>query len=307
MNTGIIHGWETIANFPGGGKTMYRRKHTLIKTMILILSFVLVFQMIRVPGPVQAAADQWAVTRVGDDLQIAYGSDGHFPQYGVLHLYSGYFRLLYAEDAGWGTSVILMPTFWSGGVNYQGTNVNASHRIVGENLELTVTGITQSLSITTTVLIEPPVNGVIQAQVSANLTGTINLDNRPGEAFKPVFLSSMRISDSEWDTSGAFAGCQTYSVPWTEGWVISAASQRFTNQIGLFGGTSSWKTNAPAVWILMDEPLQAAGWVTGSADPNDDNVGYWLASDTVLTDWSYRIIISDQSAIQCVNLPLLIK
>jgi hypothetical protein len=48
----------------------------------------------------------------------------------------------------------------------------------------------------------------------------------------------------------------------------TATSGRF----GLNGGTSSWKTNAPSIDVVLNEALQVAGWVTQSSDPNDDNI-----------------------------------
>ena len=55
----------------------------------------------------------WSVTRNVPVLQIGYGSGVSFPQYAVLDLNSGYFRMIYSTTAGWGTSVILLPALWS--------------------------------------------------------------------------------------------------------------------------------------------------------------------------------------------------
>jgi len=47
-------------------------------------------------------------------------------------------------------------------------------------------------------------NGIApQAKVNASTSGSVLIDSRPGEAFKPVFLSSMRVSDTQWDARAA--------------------------------------------------------------------------------------------------------
>src|SRR5438477_10587397 len=59
------------------------------------------------------SSSTWSVTQNGNILQIAYGSGTSFPQYGALDLTSSYMRLVYGPDSGWGTSFILLPSFWS--------------------------------------------------------------------------------------------------------------------------------------------------------------------------------------------------
>lgn len=38
--------------------------------------------------------------------------------------------------------------------------------------------------------------------------------------------------------------------------------------------------------------MQIAGWLNTDTNPNDDNVGYWCASSTVLRSWSYDLTAS---------------
>lgn len=61
----------------------------------------------------------WSVVESGEELRIHYGSNGNFPQYAVLHRTDGYFRMIPGTLAGWGTSVILPPSFWSGCLNHR--------------------------------------------------------------------------------------------------------------------------------------------------------------------------------------------
>lgn len=55
----------------------------------------------------------WWVEQRGDVLEIGYCiSSTSCPQYAALHLNSSYFRMVYGPKSGWGTSLILLPSFW---------------------------------------------------------------------------------------------------------------------------------------------------------------------------------------------------
>lgn len=235
-----------------------------------------------------AFADQWYVNQNGSLLEISYGTSGNQPQYAALDLNSSYLRLNYGPSSGWGTSVDTMPIFWSGGSLFQGYGVNYSTQTVGPNLEITLDGSEDGLSTHETVTIAPPSGNSITADVSASTTGTVALDSRPGEAFKPVFLSSMYDSPTVWDASDAFAGSSSYAFP-SGGWIVGPSPVVSESVFGLHGGTSTWKTNAPTMTVTFPNPIQVAGWLTTDSNPNDDNVGYWAASDTVLSSWNYQL------------------
>ncbi len=248
----------------------------------------------------------WEVAKVGNELQISYGDGNNHPQYGVLHLDSGYFRLNYGPSSGWGTSIVLPPAFWSGGTYYQGTPVTAAWQIEGSNLVLSIAGTISSLHVNIQVELLPPGQGSISAHVSTTVEGSLPLDDRPGEAFKPVMLSSMHISSTIWDAQAAFIDCRTFPIP-ASGWLIQPPPQLNAQKFGLIGGTSTWKANAPTMWILLDQPRQVAGWVTASVDPNDDNLGFWAASDAVLSSWSYTAVAASGLRIGCSFLPSVFK
>ncbi|GIV18753.1 MAG: hypothetical protein KatS3mg023_0504 [Armatimonadota bacterium] len=234
-----------------------------------------------------ASAQTWLVRQRGTVLEIAYGGGSQFPQYAALHLDSSYFRMVYSPQSGWGTSVVLMPAFWSGGRYYQGAPVTASWRTEGNDLLLSLSGKIASLQVSLEVRLSPPAKNSLLARVrTLSVTGNVALDNRPGEAFKPVMLSSMHISATQWDTRLTYVEGRLYNLP-SSGWVIYPA--RSASRFGLIGGTSSWKTNAPTVEVVLRQPkpLQVTGWVTYSTNPNDDNVGFWAASSQVLREWQY--------------------
>lgn len=229
----------------------------------------------------------WNVKQNGNILEIAYGSGTDFPQYAALHINSGYFRLVNSQSSGWGTSVILTPSFWEGGRYYQGSNISANSEVLPDGrLRITFSGSTSTLSTKGEVLLSPPNNDVLQASVSATTSGDVDLDVRSNEAFKPVMLSSMHISDTQWDCSESLIGLVTNPIP-SGNWLVPNAVTETT--FGLKGGSSAWKQNAPTVTITLNSPMPITGWVTPSSDPNDDNIGMWAASDTVLRSWSYTI------------------
>lgn len=228
---------------------------------------------------------RWLVEKNDQVLEISYGKKESYPQVAALHLDSGYFRMVYSEDAVWGTSVVIPPAFWKDGYYYQGATITATWETKGNLLVLNLQGNRAGLSFTSVVTIHPPTGQLITANVATTTSGNINLDDRPNEAFKPVMLSSMHVSDSIWDTNSAFIGADTFSIP-TEGWLTPVMT---SNIFGLTGGTSDWKKNSPTVEVILDRLLSTAGWVTPSSNPNDDNVGFWAATSTVLSSWQYTL------------------
>jgi hypothetical protein len=254
--------------------------------------------MLAMLGAGTALGANWAWDRVGNELRMAYGDGADKPQYATLHLDSGYFRLVPTREAGWGTSVVLTPCFWTGGQLKQGTAVTVGSvtEVGGElllRLNATETGTAQNYSVRTQVdvTISPPTgDGLIQAHVEAHCTGHVTLDDRPCEAFKPVMLSSMRISDTEWDARAVLRGTEKLAIP-ANGWLLPPPCQAAT-RFGFCGGSSDWKQHAPTVeieWLSTPAPEGVQGWVTPSTDPNDDNLGYWAAFSAFQSRWQYRI------------------
>jgi hypothetical protein len=233
-----------------------------------------------------ASAATWSLTQNGSVLEIAYGSGAVFPQVAALHTESGYFRMRYLPDAGWGTSVVLVPALWSGGAYHQGAAVAPTARLEDADLVLVLAGTIAGLGVSTEVRLSPPAGGTLTARVITTVSGDATLDDRPGEAFKPVVLSSMRVSPTLWDAQAAYVGCDAFALP-SSGWIVQPP--RSGERFALRGGASDWKQNAPSVDVRLDRPLAVTGWVTPSGDPNDDNVGFWAASAQVLPAWSYTL------------------
>jgi hypothetical protein len=260
------------------------------------ISRLLMFLVLSLPlvscgghGSTVVTSDSWAVDTTNSVWTIAFGSGQSFPQYGALDTASGYLRLIPNTQSNWGTSVVIFPSFWSGGVYYQGTTIVASYTLSGNNLVIDFTGNLAGLSVEGRLTIFPP-NQQINAQVDIiSATGNVVLDNRPREAFKLAMLSSMHISESQWDSQSALVGSQSYALP-ASGWIIDPPGNGTV--FSLTGGTSSWKTNAPTIELAFPTNQTITGWVTSSSDPNDDNVGFWAAADSVVSSYTYNITAS---------------
>lgn len=231
---------------------------------------------------------RWSVIENESKLKIAFGNSTANPLYATLHLENSYFRLVNSPHSSWGTSVILLPSFWAKGTCYQGAPMEATWKVSGPVLMLSMIGTIGGLNVSSEVRITPPANNRMSAHVKNTIRNSILLDSRPGEAFIPIMLSSMRISSSIWDAQSAFAGGQNYSIP-INGWIISPRSEVRTNDFGLLGGSSGWKQNAPTITINLDRSMQIAGLVVQSSNPNADNVGFWAASENILLSYQYTV------------------
>lgn len=238
-------------------------------------------------APPAAAKPTWSVSTSNDILAIGYGTESDSPQYAALHLNSGYLRLNTGPGSGWGTSVVVLPSLWTGGKYIQGDRVGAT-TTVGEDLEINLTSEIAGLKVTGTIRLHPPAGQAITADVLMNTTGTVALDTRACEAFKPMMLSSMHISDTQWDTQGAEINGKRTTLP-AQGWIVAPPCPQ-GSRIMLTGGTSSFKTKAPTVSVTLTEAsLGLTGWVTSSTSTDSDNVALWAASDKVLSSWRYTI------------------
>jgi hypothetical protein len=235
------------------------------------------------PTPV---ASGWNVVRNGSVLQFSYTSGASSPQSAALDTDSGFLRMNTGPASGWGTSVMLLPCFWSEGQYYQGAPMTATWRTDGADLLISFSATVSTLAVQGEVRLQSPGQHEQSATVTVTVGGSVAIDPRPGEAFKPVMLSSMHVSGSLWDARAAFTDAQSFQIP-DEGWIIQPAWR--STFFGLTGGSSSWKTNAPTIDVLMDQEVQVTGWVTRSSNPNDDNVGFWGAADDVLRRWQYRL------------------
>ncbi|MEE9443896.1 MAG: dockerin type I repeat-containing protein [candidate division Zixibacteria bacterium] len=238
------------------------------------------------PAPGESSSN-WIVTQDGSTVRIAYGSDISYPQYASLDTAGSYFRMVSGTESGWGTSIVLMPTFWEGGKLLQGGTVVYSYQEICNDLVLSFSGDISTLQVEGEIIIAPPRGDSSVASVKITVTGSVEPDIRPWETFKPLMLSSMRVSPDSFDASVSYVEDAQFTIP-DDSWMISPPDRGC--KFGLIGGSCVWKQNAPTIEIILEDSLPVTGWVTPSNDPNDDNIGFWPASDTVLYTWRYRII-----------------
>ena len=165
------------------------------------------------PAAPTSVADAWSVASSGSVLQISCGSGADTPQYAALHTESGYLRMNVGTGSGWGTSVVLVPSFWSGGRLFQGAPASTTWRVEGADLLLSFSATISTLAVAGEVRLVPPARAVLSATVTVDVSGDAVMDRRPGEAFKPVMLSSMHVSDASWDARVAFADAQSFQLP----------------------------------------------------------------------------------------------
>lgn len=255
--------------------------------MCFVACFFILVTQVSVIAESTSPQKSWKVSQKGNIVRIFYGSGSDYPQYAALHLDSSYFRMNYGPNSGWGTSVILFPSFWKNGNYIQGAKINSKWETLGTDIILSISGKVDGLNVMGEVRIIPPKENMISAKVKINTKGDIVIDERRGEAFKLVMLSSMHISDDKWDCQAAYVDSKPFKLPESE-WIVEPP---LSGEIfSLKGGTSSWKKNAPTIEILLDQKRWITGWVTESKNPNEDNIGFWAASDIVLPSWGYTII-----------------
>lgn len=229
---------------------------------------------------------EWRVEQEGNYLMVAYGSGMDFPQYAVIDLASSFMRMNYGYGSAWGTSILLMPSFWEQGILYQGREVTSDWQTDGDDMIVYVNGIIGNLSVCIVIRFYPPSEELFSAQVEVTVEGDARLDNKPGEAFKLVTLSSMRTATDYWDSRIAYAGDTQTEIP-EEGWFFNPSV--IQRKFGLLGGSTAWKEKAPTVEVLLDREVHVTGWVTYSIDPNDDNVGFWGATEYVVNSYTYTV------------------
>jgi hypothetical protein len=262
----------------GSGRCGLGRRGVQALVVFVLVSFALVTGF----APAHASARTWSVDRNGQFVQISYGSGRSFPEYATLQLSSGFLRMTYSSRAGWGASASLLPALWSKTAcrpDYcQGAPVSAAWRISGADLVLSVRGTIAGLRTSVTVTFAPPAGGALTGQVFVRVAGSVQLDSRPGEAFKPVMLSAQS------GAKDAFTATTVYGFP-ASGWIIQPPVT--TRDFGLQGSTAS----TPTIEVITNRALAVTGWATGTS------IGLWSATTRVLSSWSYTLTAESGTAL----------
>jgi len=219
-------------------------------------------------------------------LEAGFGHGDHFPQYIAFHADSGFLRLNGGPGSDWGTSIVVLPSFWEGGRYHQGSPISVTSDASQSSLTLSFSGSVSGLRVVGEVRLQQPETAGIACAVSVSVEGDVQLDRRQREAFKPVFASSMHVSDDLWDVESIRIDSRELAIP-ERGWIVDSVAKG--RQIMLNGGSSVWKQRAPSLAIELEDSMQIAGWKTPSTDPDHDNIGVWAASDHVMREWHYVI------------------
>ncbi len=231
----------------------------------------------------------WSVASRGDLIEIGFGRDTSFPQYAAIHADTGYLRVNHGPGSDWGTSIVLPPSFWAHGRYYQGAVTALTWRSEGSLLRVAFCAAISSLRTRGEVRLKAPFTNEMSCGVEVHVHGSVDLDDRAGEAFKPVMLSSMHVSEDLWDVQSIGVDAKRFAIPENGRIVRPAARGRC---IVLAGGRSDWKKHAPSIKIELDRRLPVTGWKTVSSNPDDDNIGVWAATDHVLRSWRYAVTVT---------------
>ena len=219
-------------------------------------------------------------------LEAGFGHGDHFPQYAAFHADSGFLRLNGGPGSDWGTSIVVLPSFWEGGRYHQGGPISIASQASQSSLMLSFSGSVSRLHVLGEVHVRQPETAGIACAVSVRIEGDVKLDRRQREAFKPVFVSSMHVSDELWDVESIRIDSRRFAIP-ERGWIVDPVAKG--RRIMLNGGSSGWKRRAPSLEIELDDCMETAGWKTPSTDPDHDNIGVWAAADHVMRRWHYVI------------------
>jgi len=228
--------------------------------------------------------NSWSVAQRGRIIEVGYGNGSDFPQYAALHTDSSFLRLNYGPRSAWGTSIILLPSFWLDSSYYQGAQISVAWRNETADLVISFNGLISTLQAQGQIWLTPPGPNLISGTVMVKVDGEAHLDCRPAEALKPVVLSSMHISADHWDAKSAEVDSQSIQIP-DRGWIIQPSV--FGRRFALKAGSSVWKINAPTIEIVMNEAREITGWKGDSLNPDDDNLSLWAATGRVLRFWEY--------------------
>lgn len=258
---------------------------------VVVVAFT-VFLISGLTGLGFASSWDWTSDESGDVLRV-FGDDGtNVSQYAAVHLDGCQLRLVYGPSCQWGTSIYLTPAFFANGLKQGGRITQKTLSLDGAIFVIDYVATLNVLTVKGQVKIYPPKNEAIAAQVRvAEVTGNVTLDNRPGEAFQFVKLSSMHKSSTEWDAKFAYADCSQTEIP-NDQWIFPDSVLAKT--MGLIGGVG-FKGNMPSVKVILDRQSPINGWVTGNLTINDDNVGFWANSDEVMPSWSFSVLVNNQA------------
>ena len=199
----------------------------------------------------------WSLSRRGHLIEAGFGRGHHFPQYVAFHVDSGFLRLNGGPGSDWGTSIVVLPSFWAGGRYHQGGPISVGWQASLSSLILSFSGSVSSLLVYGEVHLRQPETDGIACDICVQVEGDVTLDSRQGEAFKPVCASSMHVSSELWDVESILIDSRRFAIP-EGGWIVEPVAKG--RRIVLNGGSCQWKRRAPSLEIELDDCMETAGW-----------------------------------------------
>jgi len=238
---------------------------------------------------------------------------------------SGYVRLKECRepDINFGTSFVLGPAYWEGGIYHHHPQIKEAHINTGGTssspLSLEIIADMEHLNITYNITMSEPTREDIELDVEQifEVVNPFVLDKsrfENHEGFKLVQFSSMYIDDYYHDSDAVRYIDETEKLVAVKCQEIGKGRLIFDDpqKVGrnwfecMHSDDEGWQGNTPNCVILLDDPLLATectpqGWIRDTSDPNDDNVGLWIHLDNASLEWnigdgnsiSYRLIARD--------------
>ena len=119
-------------------------------------------------------------------LEAGFGHGDHFPQYVAFHADSGFLRLNGGPGSDWGTSVVVLPSFWEGGRYHQGGPISVTSQASQSSLMLSFLGSVSGLRVLGEVHVRQPETADLN--LPTNRTAQRDLDSEPARGANAVFV-----------------------------------------------------------------------------------------------------------------------
>tara|TARA_B100001989_G_C24509251_1_gene449438 strand:+ start:216 stop:1274 length:1059 start_codon:yes stop_codon:yes gene_type:complete len=182
-----------------------------------------------------------------------------------------------ASATSWGSSLVYTPAYHPqiGDYSFAASVTEQLFNVVGDNIEMSFTDIIGTAGMVT---YSPPTADTVTIRVNGVLPA-IDIKDNNYETLKLGILSSMFINKKTFDVNLIIINNTLFNVSNTPGinqWAAEPSAATFLTYNALSKPTS-WAPNPPGkITITCSIDGHPAAWVTGSNDPNDDNLGAWI-------------------------------
>jgi len=229
----------------------------------------------------------WKLFKKAGALDIAHEAGTKYRRHATLDLRESHFRMKPEFDSGRAASALLLPSFWEDDSLRRGAPITAIAKHEGADLLITIGGNISRLQARGQIRLASPQSDSLLATVTMHVTGNLQLDRRPNEAFKPLVLSAAQISSERRRASAAHVGSRRFPLP-ASGWIIQ--TPEIGSIFGLLEGTLTSSALAYTLEARMTGPRPITGWVAPVQNSQSVDVELWAASDSVINAWQYTLV-----------------